>query len=51
MVILFPRKKKIKLAKKRKSESAMADPEDCENTDGIDHLKIGEAKHDSDDSE
>ena len=29
----------------------MEDPEDCENTYGIDHLKIGKAKHDSDDSE
>ena len=29
----------------------MADQEDCENTDGIDHLKIGEAKHDTDDFE
>ena len=38
------------MAKKRKSESAKADPEDCENTYGIDHLKIGEANHDLDDS-
>ena len=37
-------------AGKRKSDSATADPEDCENTYGIDHLEIGEAKHDLDDS-
>ena len=29
----------------------MADPEDYENTYGIDHIKIGEAKHDLDGSE
>ena len=46
MVILFPRRRK-KLVKKRKSESAKADPKDCENTYGIDCLKIGEATHDS----
>ena len=38
------------LDKTCKSESAKADPEDVVNTYGIDHLKIGEAKHDSDDS-
>ena len=46
-----PKKKKEKLTKKHKSASAKADPKDCENTYGIDHLKIGEANHDSDDPE
>ena len=44
------KKRKEKLAKRRNSESAKLDPEDCENTYGIDHLKIGEATHDLDDS-
>ena len=47
----IPREKKEKLAKTRKTESAKAEPEDFGNTYGIDHLKIGEAKHDSDESE
>ena len=46
----IPKKKKEKLVKKRKSESAKADPKDCENTYGIEHFKIGEATHDSNDS-
>ena len=44
----IPKKNKGGVAKKRKSGSAKADPEDFGNTYGIDHLKIGEAKHDSD---
>ena len=46
MMILFPRKRRKKLAKKHNSKSAKADPEDCENTYGIDHFKFGESKHD-----
>ena len=42
--------KREKLAKKRKSEISKADPEECENTYGIYHFKIGEAKHDSNES-
>ena len=49
MMILSPRKRRKKLAKKRKSESAKSDPEEVEHTYGIDRLNIGEAKHDSDD--
>ena len=45
-----PKIKKGGVAKKRKSEIAKADPEDFGNTYGIDHIKIGEAKHDSGDS-
>ena len=48
MLILFPIKIREKLVKKRKSESAKADPKDCENYYGIDHLKIGEDTHDLD---
>ena len=50
MVILFPRKRRIKLAKTHKTEIAKVEPEDFGNTYGIEHLKIGEAKHDLDDS-
>ena len=50
MMIQLPRKRREKLAKNCKSESAKSDPEDVGNTYGIYHLKIGEAKHDSDDS-
>ena len=39
------------MAKNRKSESAKADPEDVGDTYGIDHLKVGKAKHDPGDSE
>ena len=45
MMIPFPRKKDLK------SKSAKSDTEDVGNTYGIDHLNIGEDKHDSDDSE
>ena len=42
----IPNKNKVeKLTKKRKSESAKADPEGVKNTYDIDHLKIGEATH------
>ena len=44
------KKKKKKNARNRKSESAKLDPEDVGNAYGIDHLKIGEAKHDLYDS-
>ena len=44
------KKKKKKLVKKYKSESAKAVPKDCENSYGVYHLKIGEATHDLDDS-
>ena len=44
------KKNKEKLAKKRKSEGAKTDPEDFGNIYGINHLKIGEAKHDLYDS-
>ena len=47
-MILLPRKRGKKLAKKSKSEISKADLEDFGNNYGIDHLKIGEAKHDSD---
>ena len=48
----IPKKDKgKKLIKKQNSESANSDPKDCENNYGIDHLIIGEATHDSDDSE
>ena len=50
-MILFPLKRSKKLAKHCKSEIAKADPEDIGNTYGIDHLKIGEVKHDSYDLE
>ena len=49
MVIPFSRKRRLKLVKKRKSESAKADSKDFENNYGIDHLKIGEATHNLDD--
>ena len=45
------KKKERKLTKKRKSESAKADPAGMDNTYGIDHLTIGESSHDSDDYE
>ena len=38
------------MAKNSKSESVKAYPEDVGNTYGIDHLKIGEAKHGSNES-
>ena len=44
------KKKKKKLVKKRNSESAKADPKYCENTYGIDYLKIGGATPDLDGS-
>ena len=47
----IPKKNKEKKARKRKSESAKLDPEDVGNAYGIDHLKIGEAKHDLYESE
>ena len=47
---LFPRKRRGGVAKKRKSETTKAGSEDVGNTYGIDHLKIGETKHDSDKS-
>ena len=48
----IPKKKKEgkKLDIKRKSEIAKADPEGFGNTYGIDHFKMGDAKHDLDDS-
>ena len=51
MVILFPRKIRGQTSQKRKSEIAKVDIKDCENTYGIDHLKIGDATHDYDYSE
>ena len=44
-------KNKGKLVKNHKSESMKAYPKYCESTYGIDHLKIGEATHDWDDSQ
>ena len=45
-MILLPRKGREKLDKRRKSESSKVEPEEFVNKYGIDHLKIGEAKHD-----
>ena len=50
MMILFSRKIRGKMAENIKSESVKADPEDVGNTYGIDHFKIGEAKHGSNES-
>ena len=50
MMILFSRKRRGEMAKNSKSESVKAYPEDVVNTYGIDHLKIGEAKHGSNES-
>ena len=41
---------RVVVATKHNNESAKVYPEDCDNIYGIDHLKIGEAKHDLDDS-
>ena len=41
------KKRREKTGKKAKSEIAKLDPEDFGNTYGIDHLKMGEAKHNS----
>ena len=46
-----PRKRREKLTINCKSESAKKYPEGVENTYGIDHLKIAEATHVSDDYE
>ena len=51
MVILSSRKIRKNKAKERNIEISKVDTEDHENTYGIDHLKIGEAKHDLDDFE
>ena len=50
IVIIFQIKRRFKIVKKSNSESTKADPKDWENTYGIDHLKIGEATPNSDDS-
>ena len=45
------KKKRGKLTKNCKSESAKSDPEYVENTYGIEHLTIGEATHGLDEPE
>ena len=48
MIILSPIKRRGKLTKKRKSETAKSDPEGVGPNYGIDRLNIGKSKHDSD---
>ena len=51
MMLLYPKKRREKLTKKRQSEISKAYPAGMGNTYGIDHLTIGEATHSSDESE